>query len=142
MCRKETNDILSDDLSDCHEEQFNNQSSPTNWTLATSDNLTRPAEPEPRREKVTAVNVYRIYQQLNTTTSTPSPVNISTSHQEINQTIQEIKRTNLAANITDTRELERREKRSAEVEVHIRREDDVDVLSLGQPQQDTQYHSM
>lgn len=141
MCREETNDSLSDDLSDCHSGQFNNQSSPTNLTLAISDNLTSSAAPEPRRENVTAVNVYRIYQQLNTSTSTP-PVNISTSHQEINQTIQEIKRTNLAANITDTRELERREKRSAEVEVHIRREDDVDVLSLGQPQQDTQYHSM
>ena len=160
MCREESNENLSEDLPDCHSAQPSNNSSPTanNLTLPLNDSLTGPGvsgvspvsellESEPRGN-VTAVNVYKIYQQFNA--SSAANISTSTSAQDLNETLLHIKRTNMAANINednedseDRDEILRRERRSAGAALHISREDDtVRLISLEQQHSQMQYHSM
>ena len=160
MCREESNENLSEDLPDCHSAQSSNNSSPTatNLTLSLNDSLTGSGvspvsellESEPRGN-VTAVNVYKIYQQFNA--SSAANISTSTSGQDLNETLLHIKRTNMAANINvdnednedseDSDEILRRERRSAGAALHISREDDtVRLISLEQQHSQMQYHSM
>ena len=169
MCREESNENLSEDLPDCHSAQPSNNSSPTatNLTLPLNDSLTGSGvsglsgvsgvspvselpESEPRGN-VTAVNVYKIYQQFNA--SSAANISTSTSGQDLNETLLHIKRTNMAANINedtednedskDRDEILRRERRSAGASLHISREDDtVRLISLEQQHSQMQYHSM
>ena len=163
MCREDSGEILSDDLtdkSDCPGQSSNESSQQdTNTTqlLEEGSEMVRDKleQSESQGGNWSAVDVYKIFHQFNTSTTTEketavvwhsSSTNISGTS-ELNQTLAAIKRTNTSTNITgDSKEPGgEREKRSAgyyHQPLHISREDDIPVLSVAGTDPGLQYHSM
>ena len=168
MCREDSGEILSDDTTDISDRpgQSRNDSyhQDTNTTQLMEESETIPEQPEeleiPQVSESqggnwTAVDVYKIFHQFNTSSTTGKETavisqssNISGPHTDLNQTLVAIKRTNITTNITgDNAETGDREKRSAgsayyHQPLHISREDDIPVLSVAGTDPGLQYHSM
>ena len=167
MCREDSGEILSDDLtdkSDCPGQSSNESSQQdTNTTLLLeeeSEMVLEQLEQFERQEQGqggnwSAVDVYKIFHQFNTTTAPEretavvwhSSSNNISADSELNRTLAAIKRTNTSTNITgDSKEPDgEREKRSAgyyHQPLHISREDDIPVLSVAGTDPGLQYHSM
>ena len=159
MCREDSGEIFSDDLadkSDCpgpSSNEFPQQE--TNTTELLEERETRPEETEEslgERGNWTAVDVYKIFHQFNTTSTTvqeTAVISHSSNLSDLNQTLDVIRRTNFSTNISrDSVETEEtREKRSAESAyyqqpLHISREDDMPVLTVAGAETGVQYHSL
>ena len=159
MCREDSGEIFSDDLadkSDCpgpSSNEFPQQE--TNTTELLEERETRPEETEEslgERGNWTAVDVYKIFHQFNTsstTTQETAVISHSSNLSDLNQTLDVIRRTNFSTNISrDSVETEEtREKRSAESAyyqqpLHISREDDMPVLTVAGAETGVQYHSL
>ena len=159
MCREDSGEIFSDDLadkSDCpgpSSNEFPQQE--TNTTELLEERETRPEEIEESQEERgnwTAVDVYKIFHQFNTsstTTQETAVISHSSNLSDLNQTLDVIRRTNFSTNISrDSAETEEtREKRSAESAyyqqpLHISREDDMPVLTVAGAETGVQYHSL
>ena len=176
MCREDSGEILSDDItdkSDCPGQSSNESSHQvTNTSQLMEESETIPEQSEelevPQVSEAqggnwTAVDVYKIFHQFNTSSTIGKETavisqssNISAPQTDLNQTLVAIKRTNLTTNIkgnitsnvTGNRaETGEREKRSAgsgyyQQPLHISREDDIPVLSVAGANTGVQYHSM
>ena len=159
MCREDSGEIFSDDLadkSDCpgpSSNEFPQQE--TNTTELLEERETRPEEIEEslgERGNWTAVDVYKIFHQFNTSSATvqeTAVISHSSNLSDLNQTLDVIRRTNFSTNISrDSAENEEtREKRSAESAyyqqpLHISREDDMPVLTVAGAETGVQYHSL
>lgn len=159
MCREDSGEIFSDDLadkSDCpgpSSNEFPQQE--TNTTELLEERETRPEETEEslgERGNWTAVDVYKIFHQFNTSSTNDQETAVishSSNLSDLNQTLDVIRRTNFSTNISrDSAETEEtREKRSAESAyyqqpLHISREDDMPVLTVAGAETGVQYHSL
>ena len=165
MSREDSGDIVSDDItdiSDCPGQPSNDYShQDTNTTQIMEDSETVAEKPEilvvPHVSEShgvnwTAVDVYKIFHQFNTSSTNDQETAVishSSNLSDLNQTLDVIRRTNFSTNISrDSAETEEtREKRSAESAyyqqpLHISREDDMPVLTVAGAETGVQYHSL